>query len=135
MLANDSWVGLGPIFSLVVGWVGLGQLADGLGWVTQNGPMDNSALYQFNQSINQSINQSTAMRLQPEMNMFIFQRGCTMLQPISMEESVWAWSTGCGVIVYCYFHVFRLTNKGNYSLFAVIFFNSDTSISYVMELD
>jgi len=38
-----GWVGLGPIFSLVVGWVGLGQLADGLGWVTQNGPMDNSA--------------------------------------------------------------------------------------------
>jgi len=25
-----------------VGWVELGQLADGLGWVTQNGPMDNS---------------------------------------------------------------------------------------------
>jgi len=26
-------IGLGPIFSLVVGWVGLGQSADGLGWV------------------------------------------------------------------------------------------------------
>jgi len=37
MLANDSqyWVGSGwvQIFSLVVGWVGLGQSADGLGWV------------------------------------------------------------------------------------------------------
>ena len=29
-------IGLGPIFSLVVGWVGLR-------WVTQNGPTDNSA--------------------------------------------------------------------------------------------
>jgi len=27
-----------------VGWVGLGQSADGLGWVTRNGPMDNSAI-------------------------------------------------------------------------------------------
>ena len=26
-------IGLGPIFSLVVGWVELGQSADGLGWV------------------------------------------------------------------------------------------------------
>jgi len=26
-------IGLGPNFSLVVGWVGLGQSADGLGWV------------------------------------------------------------------------------------------------------
>jgi len=25
---------VGSIFSLVVGWVGLGQLADGLGWVS-----------------------------------------------------------------------------------------------------
>jgi len=37
MLASDSqyWVGSGwvQIFSLVVGWVGLGQLADRLGWV------------------------------------------------------------------------------------------------------
>ena len=32
------------IFPLVVGWAGLGQSADGLGWVTQNGPMDNSGL-------------------------------------------------------------------------------------------
>jgi len=23
------------------------------------------------------------------------------------------WSTSCGVIVYCYFYVFRLINKGN----------------------
>jgi len=28
-----GWVGLGPIFSLIVGWVGLGQSADGMGWV------------------------------------------------------------------------------------------------------
>jgi len=27
------WVGLGPIFSLVVGWVGLCQSVDGLGWI------------------------------------------------------------------------------------------------------
>jgi len=37
MLASDSqyWVGSGwvQIFSLVVGWVGLGQSADGLSWV------------------------------------------------------------------------------------------------------
>jgi len=37
MLANDSqyWVGSGWVqfLSLVVGWVGLGQSADGLGWV------------------------------------------------------------------------------------------------------
>jgi len=37
MLANDSkyCVGSGWVqfFSLVVGWVGLGQLADELGWV------------------------------------------------------------------------------------------------------
>jgi len=37
MLANDSyyWVRFGwvHIFSLVVGWVGLGQSANGLGWV------------------------------------------------------------------------------------------------------
>jgi len=33
---------------------------------------------------------------------------------------MWAWSTGGGVIVYCYFHVFRLITKGNL-LFVVIF--------------
>ena len=37
-----------------------------------------------------------------------------------MQESVWAWSTSRGVIVYSYFHVFWLINKGNL-LFAVIF--------------
>jgi len=39
-----SCIGFGwvQIFPLVVGWVGLGQSADGLGWVTQNGPTDNS---------------------------------------------------------------------------------------------
>ena len=26
-------IGLGPNFPLVVGWVGLGQSADGLGWI------------------------------------------------------------------------------------------------------
>jgi len=36
-----------------------------------------------------------------------------------MQESVWAWSTSCGVI-YCYFYVFRLIIKGNL-LFALIF--------------
>jgi len=33
---------------------------------------------------------------------------------------MWAWSTRCGVTVYCYFYVFRLTDKGKL-LFAVIF--------------
>jgi len=41
-------IGLGRVgskfFSLVVGWGRLGQSADGLGWVTKNGPMDNSAV-------------------------------------------------------------------------------------------
>jgi len=37
-----------------------------------------------------------------------------------MQKSVWAWSTSCVVIVYCYFHVFRLINKGRL-LSAVIF--------------
>ena len=38
-------IGLGrvQIFPLVVGWAGLGQSADGLGWVTRSRPMDNSA--------------------------------------------------------------------------------------------
>jgi len=63
---------------------------------------------------------ATAMWLRPEINMFIFLRGCTRLQPIAMQESAWAWSTSCGVIVYCYFHVFRLINKDNL-FFAVIF--------------
>jgi len=35
-----------------------------------------------------------------------------------MQESVWAWSTSCGVIVFCYFYVFRLIIRNN---FAVIF--------------
>ena len=52
--------------------------------------------------------------------MFIFLQGCTRLQPITMHESVWAWSTRCGVTVYCYFYVFRLIDKGKL-LFAVIF--------------
>jgi len=43
------------------------------------------------------------------------------LQPITMQESVWAWSTSCGFIVHCYFYVFRLINKGNL-LFADLFF-------------
>ena len=51
---------------------------------------------------------ATAMWLQPEINVFIFLRGCTRSQPITMQESMWAWSTGCDVIVYCYFHVFWL---------------------------
>jgi len=37
-----------------------------------------------------------------------------------MQESIWALWTSCGVLVYCYFYVFRLINKGNL-LFAVIF--------------
>ena len=48
MIANDSqyWVESGwvQIFSLVVGWVGLRQSADGLGRVTQNGPVDDSGI-------------------------------------------------------------------------------------------
>jgi len=42
---------------------------------------------------------ATAMWLRPEMNMFIFLRGCTRLQPITMQESIWAWSTSCGIII------------------------------------
>ena len=38
------------------------------------------------------------------------------LQPITMPESVWAWSTSCGIIVYCHFCVFRLINKGSYAV-------------------
>jgi len=56
-----------------------------------------------------------------------------MLQPITMQESAWAWSTSCGVIVYCYFHMFWLIKKNNL-LFAVMFYLT-TSISYVMEPD
>ena len=52
---------------------------------------------------------------------------------MTMQESVWALSTSYGVIVYCYFHVVRVTNKGNL-LFAVIFFYLITSVSYVTEL-
>jgi len=44
-------IGLGRVgsnfFSLIVGWIGLGQLTDGLGWVTQNGPMDNSEVLPY----------------------------------------------------------------------------------------
>ena len=53
--------------------------------------------------------------------MFISRRGCTRLQPIAAQESAWAWSTSCGVIVYCYFYVFRLINKGSL-LFSDLFF-------------
>ena len=63
---------------------------------------------------------ATAMWLRPEISMFTFLRGCTRLQPITAQDSVWAWSTNCGVTVYCYFYVFRLINKSNW-LFAVIF--------------
>jgi len=39
-LVGSSWV---QRFPLVVSWVGLGQSADGLGWIgPQNRPMDNS---------------------------------------------------------------------------------------------
>jgi len=40
-------------------------------------------------------------------------RSCTRLQPITMHESVWAWSTSCGVFVYCYFYVFLFISKGD----------------------
>ena len=63
---------------------------------------------------------ATAMWLRTEINMFIFMRGCTRLQPITAQESVWAWSTSGGVIAYCYFYAFRLINKGNL-LFADLF--------------
>ena len=62
--------------------------------------------------------------------MFIFLRGCTRLQPITTQESMWAWSTKCGVTVYCYFYVFRLINKSSW-LYAVIFlFNSVDFMRY-----
>jgi len=52
---------------------------------------------------------------------------------ITMQESVWAWPTSCGVIVYCYFYVLGIINKDNL-LFAVIF-HLITSTSYVTELE
>ena len=53
-----------------------------------------------------------------------------MLQPITMQESVWAWSTGCDVIVYCYFHVFRFINKRNLLLAVILLVNFVDSIRY-----
>jgi len=35
------------------------------------------------------------------------------LQPITTQESVCAWSTSCGVIVYCYFHAFHASFSAN----------------------
>jgi len=40
-----------------------------------------------------------------------------------MQESVWAWSTGCGVTAYYYFHVFLLTNKSNSLFYCHSLFN------------
>jgi len=37
-----GWVGLGPHFFTCSGLGWVGQSANGLGWVTLNGPMDNS---------------------------------------------------------------------------------------------
>jgi len=54
----------------------------------------------------------------------------TRLQPITTQESVWAWSTSCGVIVYCYFHVFQLNNKGNLLSAVVFLFNDVDFIRY-----
>ena len=49
-----GWV---QIFPLVAGWIGLNQSADGLGWigwVTQNGPIDNSAMNNLDEAFQQS---------------------------------------------------------------------------------
>ena len=62
--------------------------------------------------------------------MFIFLRGCTRLQPVTMQESVCAWSTSCGVIVYCYFYVFRLISKTIYCLLLYFLFNYANFIRY-----
>jgi len=55
--------------------------------------------------------------------MFIFLRGCTKLHEVAANHNagigVWAWSTSCGVIVYCYSQVLQPINKGNL-LFAAI---------------
>jgi len=52
---------------------------------------------------------------------FVFMRGCTRLQPFTMQESVWARSTSNGVIVYCYFfYMFWLISKN--FLFAILSF-------------
>jgi len=59
-------------------------------------------------------------------------RSCTRLQPITMHESVWAWSTSCGVFVYCYFYAFLLISKGDL-LFSVMSLFDYTSMPYVME--
>ena len=71
----------------------------------------------------------TAMWLQPEICTFIFLRRFTRLQPITMQESVWASSTSCGVIVYCY-HVFLLINKGNLLFAVILLFNYVDFIRY-----
>jgi len=58
-----------------------------------------------------------------------------------MQESIWAWSTSCGLIVYCYFHVFRLTNEGNdyysqtYFLFNYVdFIRYGNSVTYLIDV-
>ena len=86
----------------------------------------------FTINVTATVN-ATAMWLQPEINVFIFPRRCTRLQPITMQESVWAWSTSCGFIVHCYFYVFRFINKGNYCLPSYFYLNM--SISYIAELE
>jgi len=53
---------------------------------------------------------ATAVFLQPVINMFISLRNCTMSQPITVQESAGAWSTGCDVIV----HRFIFTCFGQY---------------------
>jgi len=64
---------------------------------------------------------ATVMQLRPEINMFISLQGCTRVHPITVQLSVWAWSTSCGIIVYCYFHVFRLLIKVIYCLLSYFY--------------
>ena len=51
-----------------------------------------------------------------------------------MQESVWAWSTSCGVIVYCYFLRVSVINEG-YFIFAVIFLFSYVKFPTVWNLN
>ena len=50
---------------------------------------------------------------------YFFIPGCTMLHEVAANHKagigmgVVVWLTSCGIIVYCYFYVFRLINKGN----------------------
>jgi len=76
-------IGLGPIFSIVVGWVGLGQSGDGLGWVgsghtkwthgqlcTLTSPVANGTLFMQKKIGNESVPIQLAQCRFPELAIF-----------------------------------------------------------------